>query len=162
MFTDADFTLNLAPRSDESKLILIPVSEDYGVIAVAKSIDNGKVACILFAPAVVLGETFDGFVPQYLRKVITSDFALRSGKWPSIALSNKNAEILSETVEPLMNDMLHLADDQVQVIDTKHKPNITSAAEVASVAYRADEHTPFEKAVVHLLDLRPAKTKKAA
>ena len=46
MFTDADFMINLAPVSSEPQLILIPVSDEYGVMAVAKVFGNGKAACV--------------------------------------------------------------------------------------------------------------------
>jgi hypothetical protein len=153
MFTEADFTINLAPVSSEPQLILIPVSDEYGVMAVAKAFGNGKAACIVFAPAVRLGASFDGYVPRSLRKIVTSDFALRSGKWSTVRLSKRNAATLRETVFPLMVGLEDLKDEDIEIIDMRNPFDIANAPAVASNAYRADEWTPPERALSHLLGL---------
>jgi len=154
MFTDADFMINLAPVSSEPQLVLIPVSDEYGVMAVAKAFGNGKAACIVFAPAVRLGASFDGYVPRTLRKIVTSDFALRSGAWSIVRLSKKNGATLRETVFPLMDGLEDLQEEDIEVIDMREPCDIASSPAVASNTYRADERTPFERAVSHLLGLK--------
>lgn len=156
MFTDADFALNFAPVSADPQLILIPVSENQGFIAVAKAFGKGKAACIVFAPAVKLGAALDGFVPQFLRKVVTNDFSLRTGKWEAVGLTAANANLLRETVAPLMTDLEDLSEEQMEIIDMEHPMNMSSAPAVACNTFRADENTPFEKALSHLLALVPS------
>jgi hypothetical protein len=154
MFTDADFMINLAPVSSEPQLVLIPVSDEYGVMAVAKAFGNGKAACIVFAPAVRLGASFDGYVPRSLRKIVTGDFALRSGAWSNIRLSKRNTATLRETVFPLMGGLEELKDEDIEVIDMWRPFDIANSPAVASNTYRADERTPLERALSHLLGLK--------
>jgi hypothetical protein len=161
MFSDEDFAINLAPVSSEPQLVLIPVSDEYGVMAVAKTFGNGKAACIVFAPAVKLGSSFDGYTPKHLRKILTSDFALRSGGWSTVKLSKNNSEVLRRTVFPLMSGLEELHDEDIETISMHESYDLENSPAVATNTYRPDETTPFEKAVCHMLDIKKSNSNKS-
>ncbi len=151
MFSDADFQLAFAPVKNDAQLVMIPIDAEYGVLAVAKAYGLGQASCIAFAPATKLDAPFENFRPQFLRKAVTNDFSLRTGAWKSVALTNGNAVALRAAAVAVLDSVEKMNPEDIRTIDMDRPTNVSSAPDIACAAYRADEHTPFEKALVHLI-----------
>lgn len=151
MFQDADFQIAFASATNEPQLVMIPIDDEHGILAVAKGYGLGQASCIAFAPATRLDSPFENFRPQFLRKTVTNDFALRTGSWKAVPLATSNAVMLRDAAVRVLDSVEKMQPELIQMIDMARPSNITSAPDVATAAYRADEHTPFEQALVHLM-----------
>jgi hypothetical protein len=158
---DKEITLSLKKVVREPQLVIIPISEEEGVLAVVKPYGLGQASCVAFSPATKRSAPFEGYKPNFLRKICTNDFALRQGQWIPLGLDSANAVALRNAVVVLMNDIETSKPESIVRIDMDAMPNLSTATEAACVNYKAQEHTPFEKALVHLLGLDTSSAKTA-
>jgi hypothetical protein len=154
MFNDNDFQIALNPVSEDAKLVLIQIDETHGILAVAKPFGNGKASCIAFSPATTLERPFDGYRPQFLRKTITNDFALRAGTWKAVPLDNNQAVALRQAAAKALEACEKTDPAVLETIDMNRVANTSSAPDLAFATYIAPEHTPFEAAVIHLMGIK--------
>jgi hypothetical protein len=162
--SDKELTLTLKPVAREPQLVIIPIDEERGILAVVKPYGLGQASCIAFSPATKLSAPFDGFKPHFLRKTVTNDFALRQGAWKPLSLDSANAVALRNAVVVLMNDIEMSKPESIQRIELAQSPDLRTSTEAACTNYRAPEHTPFEHALCHLLGVEnsPATTAQLA
>ena len=158
---DKEITLSLKKVSSEPQLVLIPINDEEGILAVVKPYGLGQASCVAFSPATSRSKPFDGYRPSFLRKTVTNDFALREGTWTPLSLDSANAIALRNAVVVLMNDLENSKPESIVRIDMDRPANVSSAPEVAFANYRAPEHTPFEKALTHLLGVKSRQTSNA-
>jgi hypothetical protein len=148
---DKELSLTLAPVTREPQLVIIPIDEERGILAVVKPYGLGQASCIAFTPAAKISAPFEGFKPNFLRKTVTNDFALRQGAWKPLSLDSANAVALRNAVVVLMNDIEMSKPESIQRIDLGQPPDLRTTTEAACINYRAPERTPFEQALCHLL-----------
>ena len=151
MFSDQEFSLAFAPVTNDPQLVMIPIDEENGILAVVKTYGLGQASCIAFAPATKLDRPFESYRPQFLRKTVTNDFSLRTGKWKSVELTNNNAVVLRNAAVKVLDSVEKMQPEAIKKIEMDRPTNISSAPDVACATYRADEHTPFEQALMHLM-----------
>jgi hypothetical protein len=154
MFNANELNLNfLKEISSEPQLVIIPVNNEYGVIAVVKSLGGGKAACIAFSPATRLDNPFQGYRPTFLRKMITTDFPMREGRWTPLELKNAGAQTLRSAVTVLLRDFEKLNESAVKEVEMRRPTNASSSPEVSAITYSSPENVQFEKALSHLVGL---------
>jgi len=158
---DKELTLTLKKVSNEPQLVIIPINDEEGVLAVVKPYGLGQASCIAFSPVTKRSAPFENYKPKFLRKTVTNDFALREGSWQPLSLDSANAVALRNAVVVLMNDIENSKPENIQRIDMDRPANVSSAPEVAFANYRAAEHTPFEAALTHLLGIESRQTSNA-
>ena len=151
--SEKEFTLTLKPVVREPQLVVIPIDEERGILAVVKPYGLGQASCIAFSPATKLSAPFEGFKPSFLRKTVTNDFALRLGAWKPLSLDSANAVALRNAVVVLMNDIEMSKPENIQRIDLSAAPDLRTSTEAACTNYRAPEKAPFEQALCHLLGI---------
>jgi hypothetical protein len=154
MFNANELNLNfLKEISSEPQLVIIPVNNEYGVIAVVKSLGGGKAACIAFSPATRLDNPFQGYRPTFLRKMITTDFPMREGRWTPLEIKNAGAQTLRSAVTVLLRDFDNLNESAIKEVEMRRPTNASSSPEVSALTFASPENIQFEKALAHLLGL---------
>ena len=151
---EQEITLKLQPISQEPQLVMIPIDEEFGLIAIVKPHGVGRASCIVFAPATRRAAPFVNYRPEFLRKILTTDFSLREGHWAKLNLDSSSAVTLRNAVNVLMAELERVLPRNVQEIDICVPANTSSAPEVAFKTFRAAENTPFEVALRHLMGIR--------
>ena len=155
---EQEFMLSFQPVSSEPQLVMIPVDDEHGIVAIVKPYGSGQASCIAFSPMTSRKTPFVNFKPAFLRKILTTDFSLREGRWQKLNLDSSSAVTLKNAVNVLMNELERVPPKNVKDIDTDVPANTSSAPEHAFVTYRAAEHTPFEVALRHLMGIRTAQS----
>ncbi len=150
---DSQLILSLKPIVAEPQLVMLPLDEEYGLLAIVKPYGIGQAACIAFAPMTKRSAPFVDFRPKFLRKILTTDFLLREGRWEKLALDSSSAVTLHEAVKVLMKELERVPLKSVVEIDMDSPANTSSAPSVAFTPYRAPERVPFETALRHLMGL---------
>ncbi len=153
MFDDEEFKVAFQAPQQEPQLVMIRIDDERGLLAVVKAYGNGQACCIAFAPATDLAAPFEGYRPQFLRKTVTNDFSLRIGAWKPVSLESNNAVILRNAAIKVLESVEKTDPAQIETIDMQRPGNTSSAPDVALAVYRADDHTPFEKALVQLMGI---------
>jgi hypothetical protein len=154
MFNANELNLNfLKEISSEPQLVIIPVNNEYGVIAVVKSLGGGKAACIAFSPATRLDNPFQGYRPTFLRKMITTDFPMREGRWTPLEIKNAGAQTLRSAVTVLLRDFENLNESAIKEVEMRRPTNASSSPEVSAITFSSPENVQFEKALGHLVGL---------
>lgn len=149
-----EITLSFKPVSREPQLVMIPIDEERGLVAIVKPYGAGKASCIAFAPMTNRTTPFVNFRPEFLRKIVTTDFSLREGRWQKLNLDSSSAVTLKNAVDVLMAELERVTPDKIKDIDLSMPANTSSAPEYAFTTFRAPERVPFEAALRHLMGIR--------
>jgi hypothetical protein len=159
MHDEREITLNGKVISQEPQLVMIPMDNERGLVAIVKAYGTAQAACIVFSPLTSRKAPFENYRPDFLRKILTTDFLLREGLWERLHLDSNNAETLKSAVGVLMSELERVPAASVKEIDMSLPANSSSAPDAAFITYRASERTPFEQALRHVMGIRTGTTK---
>jgi hypothetical protein len=159
MHQEREITLTGKAITQEPQLVMIPMGADRGLVAIVKAYGTAQAACIVFSPLTSRKVPFENYRPEFLRKILTTDFFLREGVWERLHLDSNNAQTLKSAVSVLMSELERVPTENVREIDMSLPANSSSAPDAAFITYRASERTPFEQALRHLMGIRTGSTK---
>ncbi len=151
---EQEISLRFQQIDREAQLVMIPIDSENGLVAIVKPYGTGQASCIVFAPATKLNAPFVNYRPEFLRKVLTTDFALREGSWQRLNLDNASSGVLKNSVHVLMTELERAQPSQIKEINMEMPPDTSTTPQHAVVMYRAPERTPFEVALRHLMGVR--------
>jgi hypothetical protein len=159
MHNEQEITLSCKTISQEPQLVMIPIDDERGLVAIVKPYGTAQASCIVFSPLTNRKTPFANYRPEFLRKILTTDFSLREGQWEKLNLDSSSAETLKNAVTVLMTELERVPVENVKEIDMTVPANSSSAPDVAFTTFRAPDNTPFEYALRHLMGIRTGSTK---
>jgi hypothetical protein len=159
MHNEQEITLSWKALSQEPQLVMIPIDDERGLVAIVKPYGTAQASCIVFSPLTSRKTPFANYRPEFLRKILTTDFLLREGLWEKLNLDSSSAETLRNAVTVLMTELERVPTENVKIIDMSVPANSSSAPDVAFTTFRAPDNIPFELALRHLMGIRTGSTK---